>query len=218
MLCSCFPRIEEAWLRDLSLIHILSGSFNELNVPPTLVSFAVDVAKQQDIVTSELKNPGDKLVVFKIKKNEYDLPVYEQLTDIYGKITKLVNDGVLKATYTIGFGGLAEAVSKMAFGNKLGVELDDRLTSAEIFKPYYGDIVAEVAAEDMDKLTAEYTVCGTVTEAPEFVYKDMKVTMDEAIDAWTKPLESVFPTKSGVEEKKIDTGLYLSLIHIWTSI
>ena len=73
---------------------------------------------------------------------------------------------------------------------------------------YYGDIVAEVAAEDMDKLTAEYTVCGTVTEAPEFVYKDMKVTMDEAIDAWTKPLESVFPTKSGVEEKKIDTGLY----------
>ncbi len=193
----------------------MSGSFNELNVPPTLVSFAVDVAKQQDIVTSELKNPGDKLVVFKIERNEYDLPVYEQLKDIYGKITKMVNGGLLKATYTVGFGGLAEAVSKMAFGNKLGVKLEDGLSAAEIFKPYYGDIVAEAAAEDMDKLTAEYTVCGTVTEAPEFVYKDMKVTMGEAIDAWTKPLESVFPTKSGVEEKKIDTGLYVAKdIHI----
>lgn len=85
----------------------MSGSFNELNVPPTLVSFAVDVAKQQDIVTSELKNPGDKLVVFKIERNEYDLPVYEQLKDIYGKITKMVNGGLLKATYTVGFGGLA---------------------------------------------------------------------------------------------------------------
>ena len=76
----------------------MSGSFNELNVPPTLVSFAVDVAKQQDIVTSELKNPGDKLVVFKIAKDEYDLPVYEQVMDISGKITKMVNDGVLKAS------------------------------------------------------------------------------------------------------------------------
>ena len=186
----------------------MSGSFNELNVPPTLVSFAVDVAKQQDIVTSELKNPGDKLVVFKIEKDEYDLPVYEQVMDIYGKITKMVNDGVLKATYTIGFGGLAEAVSKMAFGNKLGVILEDRLDAAELFKPYYGDIIAEVASEDMEKLTGDYMVCGTVTEAPEFVYKDMKVTMDEAVAAWTKPLESVFPTKSGVEEKTIDTGLY----------
>ena len=186
----------------------MSGSFNELNVPPTLVSFAVDVAKQQDIVTSELKNPGDKLVAFKIEKDEYDLPVYEQVMDIYGKITKMVNDGVLKATYTIGFGGLAEAVSKMAFGNKLGVILEDRLDAAELFKPYYGDIIAEVASEDMEKLTGDYMVCGTVTEAPEFVYKDMKVTMDEAVAAWTKPLESVFPTKSGVEEKTIDTGLY----------
>ena len=120
----------------------------------------------------------------------------------------MVNDGVLKATYTIGFGGLAEAVSKMAFGNKLGVILEDRLDAAELFKPYYGDIIAEVASEDMEKLTGDYMVCGTVTEAPEFVYKDMKVTMDEAVAAWTKPLESVFPTKSGVEEKTIDTGLY----------
>lgn len=186
----------------------MSGSFNEMNVPPTLVSFAVDVAKQQDIVTSELKTPGNKLVVFTMKKDAYDLPDYAQMMDSYRTITKLVNEGVLKSTYTVGFGGVAEAVSKMAFGNKLGVAVDENFDAEELFKPYYGDIVAEVAPEDMDKLTAEYKVCGTVTEAPEFTYKDMKVSVDEAIAAWTKPLESVFPTRSGVEEKKIDTGLY----------
>ena len=186
----------------------MSGSFNELNVPPTLVSFAVDVAKQQDIVTSELKTAGNKLVVFPMKRDAYDLPDYEQMMDSYRKITKLVNDGVLKSTYTIGFGGIAEAVSKMAFGNKLGVALDETMEAAELFKPYYGEIIAEVAPEDLDKLTADYKVCGTVKAEPEFTYKDMKVTMDEALQAWTQPLEEVFPTKSGVEEKKIDTGLY----------
>ncbi len=111
------------------------------------------------------------------------------MMDSYAKITKLVNDGVLKSTYTVGFGGLAEALSKMAFGNKLGVTIDDSMDAAELFKPYYGEIVAEVAAEDMDKLDAPYKVCGTVTEAAEFIYKDMKVTMDEALEAWTKPLK-----------------------------
>ena len=186
----------------------MSGSFNEMDVPPTLVSFAVDVAKQQDIVTSELKAAGNKLVVFTINKDEYDLPDYASMMDSYAKITKLVNDGVLKSTYTIGFGGLAEALSKMAFGNKLGVAVDESMEAAELFKPFYGEIVAEVAAEDMDKLNAPYRVCGTVTEAAEFTYKDMKVTMDEALEAWTKPLESVFPTRSGVEDKVIETGLF----------
>ena len=186
----------------------MSGSFNEMNVPPTLVSFAVDVAKQQDIVSSELKAAGNKLVVFSVKKDEYDLPDYEQMLDMYRNITKMVNDGVLKSTYTVGFGGIAEAVSKMAFGNKLGVAMNDNMAAAELFKPYYGDIVAEVAPEDLDKVTAAYTVCGTITEASEFTYKDMKVSMDEALAAWTQTLEEVFPTKSGVEEKKIETGLY----------
>ena len=186
----------------------MSGSFNEMNVPPTLVSFAVDVAKQQDIVSSELKAVGNKLVVFSVKKDEYDLPDYEQMLDMYRNITKMVNDGVLKSTYTVGFGGIAEAVSKMAFGNKLGVAMNDNMSAAELFKPYYGDIVAEVAPEDLDKVTAAYTVCGTITEASEFTYKDMKVSMDEALAAWTQTLEEVFPTKSGVEEKKIETGLY----------
>ena len=186
----------------------MSGSFNEMNVPPTLVSFAVDVAKQQDIVSSELKAAGNKLVVFSVKKDEYDLPDYEQMLDMYRNITKMVNDGVLKSTYTVGFGGIAEAVSKMAFGNKLGVAMNDNMAAAELFKPYYGDIVAEVAPEDLDKVTAAYTLCGTITEASEFTYKDMKVSMDEALAAWTQTLEEVFPTKSGVEEKKIETGLY----------
>lgn len=97
----------------------------------------------------------------------------------------------------------------MAFGNKLGVKLEDGLSAVEIFKPYYGDIVAEVAAEDMDKLTAEYTVCGTVTEAPEFVYKDMKVTMGEAIDAWTNRWNRYF-RQNPVWKKRKSIPIYMS--------
>ena len=190
----------------------MSGTFDdehgEVNVPPTLVSFAVDVNSYKNIITPEFKKPGSKIVVFKAERDGYDLPVYGQVMDGYGKLFEDIKAGRIISAYAVEGHGMAEAVSKMAFGNKLGVTLEGGLEAAELFKPYYGEIVAEVAPEDMDKLTGDYVVCGTVTEAPEFVYKDMKVTMDEAIAAWTKPLESVFPTRSGVEEKTIDTGLY----------
>ena len=186
----------------------MSGSFNTLNVPPTLVSFAVDVAKQQDIVTSELKTAGNKLVVFSVQKDMYDLPNYEQMKAMYQQITKGIRSGVIKSTYTIGYGGIAEAVSKMAFGNKLGVTLNDAMNAKDLFKANYGDIIAEVSAEELDKLGTSYEIIGTVTEAPEFVYQDMNVSMDEALAAWTQTLEEVFPTASGVEAKKIETGLY----------
>ena len=186
----------------------MSGSFNTLNVPPTLVSFAVDVAKQQDIVTSELKTAGNKLLVCSVKKDVYDLPDYEQMKMMYNAITKAIHSGLIKSTYTVGYGGIAEAVSKMAFGNKMGVVFNDTVDAKEFFKANYGDIILEVSEEDLNKLEMSYDVLGTVTNASEFVYKDMKVSMDEALAAWTQTLEEVFPTTSGVENKKIDTGLY----------
>ncbi len=194
----------------------MSGSFDDIHVPPTLVSFAVDVAKQQDIITSELKNANDKLVLFPVARNAYDLPDYKMLTDAFDKITGLARAGVLKATYTVAAGGIAEAVSKMAFGNKLGVKLDDVMVSEQdLFKANYGEIIAEVSEEDLRKIDTPYIVIGEVTAAPEFVYGTAKITMDEALKAWTGTLEDVFPTRSGVEEKKIDTGLYTAKdIHI----
>jgi phosphoribosylformylglycinamidine synthase len=105
----------------------MSGSFNEINVPPTLVSFAVDVARKQDIITPELKKAGDRLVEFTIVKDEYDLPVYEKVMELYGQVTELIRSGAIVSCYTVDCYGIAAAVSKMAFGNRMGVKLSDDL-------------------------------------------------------------------------------------------
>ncbi len=186
----------------------MSGTFNEISVPPTLCSFAVDVAKVGDIVTPELKKAGNKLVRFSVAKDEYDLPVFEQVKALYEQITALVNDKVLVATYALGGHGVIEAVSKMAFGNKLGVTLDSGIAKEEFYKVAYGDIIAEVAEEDLAKITAEYTVIGEVTEEASFVYGDTVITMEEALAAWNTTLEKVFPTKSDVEQKEVKTDVF----------
>ncbi len=186
----------------------MSGSFGDLDVPPTLVSFAVDVAKKQDIITPELKTAGHRLVFIPIEKDAYDLPVYDQAAEVYDKATRLIRSGVIRSAYAVGFGGIGEAVSKMAFGNKLGVELDTSLDEEKLFVPAYGALVAEVAEGDLDKLDMAWENVGRITENGAFVRGDVSISMDEALKAWTGTLESVFPTRSGVKEKRIDTGLY----------
>lgn len=186
----------------------MSGTFHEIDVPPTLCSFAVNVAKVGDIVTPELKQPGSKLLRFSVKVDEYGVPQFEQVKELYEAITKLVKDKVLISTYALGFGGVVEAVSKMAFGNKLGVKLCDQIAKEEFYRSCYGDIIAEVREADLAKIPVEYTVIGTVLEEADFVYGDMALDMEEALEAWTSKLEKVFPTHSDVEEKEIKTELF----------
>ena len=186
----------------------MSGSFNDIDVPPTLCSFAVDVATLQDVVTPELKKPGNVLVKFDIEKDEYDLPVYDQLMALYDKITRMIHDKVLVSAYAVGFGGIAEAVSKMAFGNELGVTMEDTLSVDELFSKDYGSIIAEVSPEDLEKLTVEYKKIATITEQPNFVVGVTSISMKEALEAWTGRLESVFPTRSGVEQKVLEDTVY----------
>lgn len=195
----------------------MSGSFNDIDVPPTLVSFAVDVAKHPDVVTPELKAAGNQLVVFKIEKDANDIPCYETVMKLYAAIHELTQKKAIVSAYALGFGGVAAAVSKMAFGNKLGVRLDDAIESVNAFKPAYGNIIAEIAPEAMETVAAvmaaaglgdSYKTAGEVIAEPAFIFHDMHVTMDEALAAWTKTLEKVFPTRSGVEENKIETPLY----------
>lgn len=188
----------------------MSGTFNDIDVPPTLCSFAVDVAKVGDVVTPELKKAGNRIVLFEIDKDEYDLPDYQMVMDLYAKLTKLGSEKVLVSEYAVGFGGIAEAVSKMAFGNKLGVDMCPKFDKAKFFAPLYGAIVAEVAEEDLAKLDAagvKYTKIAKVQEEAKFTCGDVTITMDEALAAWTNTLEKVFPTVSDVEQKdvKIDT-------------
>ena len=186
----------------------MSGTFNDIDVPPTLVSFAVDVASYMNVVTPELKKAGNVLVKLDIEKDENDIPVYQNVLAMYDLLHQAILADKVESAYAVGFGGMIEAVSKMAFGNKLGVDIDTCITKRELVSKDYGSIILEVKPENINTLGIPVKKIGTVNDSAAFTYGDVTVTMDEALAAWTKTLEKVFPTESGVEQKKIETGLF----------
>ena len=189
----------------------MSGTFNEIDVPPTLVSFAVDVAKEQDVITPELKKAGNKLVIFNIEKNEYDLPVYEQVMALYDKIHELIGKKAIISAYALDGKGLAAAVSKMAFGNKLGVTIEESVSAEVLYGAGFGNIVAEVPEEFLPiikETIPEAVVVGEVNADQTFCYKDMSIGMDEAIAAWTGTLEKVFKTRATEDKTEIKTDVF----------
>ena len=186
----------------------MSGTFNEIDVPPTLVSFAVDVASSKHIITPEFKKAGSKIVVFKIERDEYDLPVYGQIMDGYGKLFEDIKAGRIISAYAVEGHGMAEAVSKMSFGNKLGVKIEHNVDPRDFFAAGWGNIVCEVPDGKVGELAITYTVIGEVTDTGAFEYADTVIAMDEALDAWTGTLEDVFPTESGVKQTLVTESLY----------
>lgn len=195
----------------------MSGSFNDIDVPPTLVSFAVDVARQSEIVTPELKQAGNKLVVFKALYDSYEQPNYDQIKKLYAAFRRLVEEKAIKSAYALDAYGLVPAVSKMAFGNKLGVKLSDDLHNRDLFGYRVGDIVAEVSEDALETIENQLSkeamadcaqVVGQVTADGKLCYRDVELTMDEAIAAWTGTLEKVFPTRSHEDTSLVDTGLF----------
>ncbi|MEG1362544.1 MAG: phosphoribosylformylglycinamidine synthase [Lachnospiraceae bacterium] len=177
----------------------MSGTFNEIDVPPTLISFAVDVAKEGDIITPEFKKAGNSIALFRIRKDKYDKPDYAQTKKLYKKINELIQTGVICSAYALDAHGIATAVSKMAFGNKMGVTISEEVSTQALFGPGFGNIVAEIAAGKEMAIDDAGIVIGAEKENPSFTYGETEITMDEALAAWQAPLETVFPT--GVETK-----------------
>lgn len=195
----------------------MSGTFNDIDVPPTLVSFAVDIAREKDIITPELKAAGNQLVLFSIEKDEYDLPVYSQVMKLYETIHTLIGSGAIVSAYALDGKGLAAAVSKMAFGNKLGVTVNSEVSTGVLFAPGFGNIVAEVPADKLSEVSAALekaglagneTVVGSVNGEEKFVYGTMALSMEEAVKAWTGTLEKVFPTRATENTEEVKTDLY----------
>lgn len=186
----------------------MSGTFNDISVPPTLVSFAVDVASEKTMITTELKQAGNELVLFEIEKDNYDLPNYEQIMQLYAGIFEAVKAGKIASAFALTGYGIAEAVSKMAFGNMLGVKISDGVSADELFAPGFGTIIAEIPAGTANQLGVACRVVGVVTEKPEFVYKDVVISMTEALKTWKAPLDRVFPYTSGQKQPKVDTPIY----------
>ncbi|HJA99860.1 MAG TPA: phosphoribosylformylglycinamidine synthase [Candidatus Mediterraneibacter merdavium] len=190
----------------------MSGTFQDIDVPPTLVSFAVDMATEEDIITPELKKAGNKLVWLRIEKDGYDLPVYGQIMDQYGKFTEDIRAGRIVSAYALDRHGVIAAVSKMAFGNKKGLKIEHNMDPRDLFAPAFGDIIAEVEDGQVGNLQITYTVIGEVTDRDFFEYSNTQISMDEALGAWTGTLEKVFATKSAensdqsVEEKLYDAS------------
>ena len=185
----------------------MSGTFEHIDVPPTLVSFAVDIAKEGD--TPELKKAGNKLVWMKIEKDEYELPVYEQVMDQYGKFADDIHNGKIVSAYALDRHGVIAAVSKMAFGNGMGVKIEHSMDARELFAPAFGDIVAEVPADKVGELSISYTVIGEVTDDAKFAFGNTEITLKEAEDAWTGTLEQVFRTVSDeASDEKVESPLY----------
>ena len=187
----------------------MSGTFEHIDVPPTLVSFAVDIAKEGDIITPELKKADNKLVWMKIEKDEYELPVYEQVMDQYGKFADDIHNGKIVSAYALDRHGVIAAVSKMAFGNGMGVKIEHSMDARELFAPAFGDIVAEVPADKVGELSISYTVIGEVTDDAKFAFGNTEITLKEAEDAWTGTLEQVFRTVSDeASDEKVESPLY----------
>ena len=181
----------------------MSGTFQDIDVPPTLVSFAVDMAHDNEIITPELKKAGNKLVWLRIERDEYDLPKYDKVMEQYAKFTEDIRAGRIVSAYVPDRHGVIAAVSRMAFGNKMGVKLEHNMDPRDLFAPAFGDIIAEVADGQVGNLQITYTVIGEVTDRDGFEYADTQISMDEALQAWTGTLEKVFATKS--EESRAQT-------------
>ena len=191
----------------------MSGSFydeehGEIDVPPTLVSFAVDISDTKHVVSPEFKKAGSKIVLFTIEKDAHDLPVYSQIMDGYEKIYRDMESGKIISAYAVEGAGVAEAVSKMAFGNRLGVKIEHNVDPRDFFAAGWGNIVCEVPDGKVGELSIPYTVIGEVTDKGTFEYGSTVISMEEALKAWTGTLEKVFPTASGAPMKAAEETLY----------
>lgn len=186
----------------------MSGTFNEIDVPPTLVSFAVDVASVKDIITPELKAAGNRLVLLTVKRDGDLLPDYADLKAQYRALTEDIKAKRVLSAYVLERHGAAEAVTKMALGNGLGVKLADSVREETLFAPGWCNLLLEVPAEALGKLSCRTELFGEVTAMPVLSYRGTEISLAEAEKAWTGTLEEVFPTRVTEGGEILDRPLY----------
>ncbi|HBG6574895.1 TPA: phosphoribosylformylglycinamidine synthase [Clostridioides difficile] len=193
----------------------MSGTFKDIEVPPTLVSFAVDTVDAKKVVSPEFKKADSKVVMLCVNKAENDVVDFEELKRNLGKVRELIHGNKVLSTYALGFAGVGEAISKMAFGNKIGFkfseEAEKAFTDDKLFEASYGNIVLELANDDLSMLEGyNYVVLGsTVKEASIFI-KGEELALDELYKAHCSTLEPIFPTKTEEVKSKIETISYIS--------
>ncbi len=175
----------------------MSGTFKDINVPPTLVAFAVDVAEAGKIVSQEFKKAGSKVVLLKAERDDMDLPDFAKLHKIYSKVHELIKAGLVLSSGTVRFGGIAAAISKMCFGNRLGFTFEEGYNEKGLFTPDYGSIILELdPSEDFDRIFGDiaYEIAGSTNSNPSICINETEIELEEALTAWKAPLERIFAT------------------------
>lgn len=176
----------------------MSGTFEHIHVPPTLISFAVTTSDIKYIVSNEFKEAGRKVVLLKPKTDENGLPVTESLKEVYGEVSRLVAEGKVNAAYTLGFGGVAEAILKMAMGNMIGFRFESIIPKSLIFEYNYGGFVLELKDDTNIGITLGYTTADEVID-----YKCDTVLLKNLINDYEEKLESVYSCNIPSENKQI---------------
>lgn len=177
----------------------MSGSFMDLDVPPTLVSFAVDTVNVNNVISNEFKRAGSKVVMLNVGLDKNNLPDFEQLDKVYSCVYKMANEKAILSASSIREGGIAEIISKMAFGNMIGFTFENGIDSAMLFKPFYGSIILELPENtDWAKVLngLEYTLLGTTSSNAEININGTVIALDMLAQKWQEPLEKVFPTRT----------------------
>lgn len=175
----------------------MSGTFEHINVPPTLVSFAVDTVDAEYVVSQEFKKAGSVLAVIKTPTLESGIPDFDILKKNLDKIRELTQAKKVLASYALGYGGLGEAIAKMAFGNKIGFEVAKDVDADKLFDPAYGNIALEMDKADLALLEdLDYKVAGKTIEGQYIDVDGYKVCLGKIYKAYESTLEPIFPTKA----------------------
>lgn len=187
----------------------MSGTFMDINVPPTLVSFAVTVSDIKNIISPEFKKINSDVVLIKLKKNSLDIPDFEDMKKKYDAIHEAIKSGNILSAHTVGYGGLAGSISKMTFGNEIGFKtLYEKTESGAtgllidsngLFASNYGDIILEV--KDINEISnLEFIHIGKTTEEKEIVINgSFTIKIDEMTKSWIQPLNNIYPIKKDAE-------------------
>ncbi len=180
----------------------MSGSFEDLDVPPTLVSFAVTTSKVDNIISPEFKKSGNKVVLLCPKYDENDLPKTDSLLKVFAKVTELMRNGKVLSAYTPSIGGIAEAVMKMCFGNSLGFKYDGNICPQGLFDYCYGGFLLEVNQDVADSLPTDiiFENVGVITDDGKITYKDESLSLNALLETYENKLESVF--KCNIKDSK----------------
>ena len=173
----------------------MSGTFEHINVPPTLVSFAVDTVDAEYVVSQEFKKAGSVLAVIKTPTLESGIPDFDILKKNLDKIRELTQAKKVLASYALGYAGLGEAIAKMAFGNKIGFEVAKDVDADKLFDPAYGNIALEMDKADLALLEGlDYKVAGKTIEGQYIEVDGYKVCLGKIYKAYESTLEPIFPT------------------------